>query len=90
MRWLEGDMGAAQFMAQTESHAYGGCNLVLGDFQRGSWVWLTNKAIASDDQAASPVSSSVWRSRMLEPGIMGSPMRRWIHPGPKPVYLRKP
>jgi uncharacterized protein with NRDE domain len=89
MRWLEGDMGAAQFMAQTESHAYGGCNLVLGDFQRGSWVWLTNKAIASDDQAASPGSSSVWRSRMLEPGIYGLSNAALDTPWPKTRALKE-
>lgn len=92
MRWLEGDMDAAQFMAQTNSMAYGGCNLVLGDFQRENWVWLTNKAnvtTASDDRAASAVSSSGWRSRTLEAGIYGLSNAALDTPWPKTRALKE-
>ena len=43
MRWLQGCMNADQFMAQTNSTAYGGFNLVLGDMQTGAWSCLSNR-----------------------------------------------
>lgn len=66
LRWLEGDMGANQFMAQTDGAAYGGFNLVLGDFQSSAWHWLSNQSSGAD---GSPVQS--WQSRALKPGVYG-------------------
>lgn len=45
MRWLQGSMDAGQFMAQTNSTAYGGFNLVLGDMQSGAWSCLSNRPV---------------------------------------------
>ena len=46
MRWLQGGMNADQFKAQTDSTAYGGFNLVLGDMQTGAWSCLSNRPVA--------------------------------------------
>ena len=43
MRWLQGSMDADQFAKQTNSAAYGGFNLVLGDVQTGQWRCLSNR-----------------------------------------------
>lgn len=66
LRWLDSGMDAAQFMAQTDSAAYGPFNLVLGDFQTGAWHWLSNRAAAGSQAAA---ATKGWYSRALMPGI---------------------
>ncbi|MDO9400082.1 MAG: NRDE family protein [Polaromonas sp.] len=78
LRWLEGRMDAAQFMAQTDSAAYGAFNLVLGDFQAASWHWLTNR---SEDATG-------WHSRALGPGIYGLSNGALDTPWPKTRALK--
>jgi uncharacterized protein with NRDE domain len=78
-RWLEGDMDAAQFMAQTDGAAYGAFNLVLGDFQSASWHWLSNR-----DGAA-----AAWQSRALGPGIYGLSNAALDTPWPKTLALKQ-
>lgn len=63
-RWLEADGDAASFIAalNKESGAYGGFNLVLGDFQKNAWIWVTNKAASS---------RTGWHAQTLAPGVYG-------------------
>ncbi len=77
LRWLEGRMDAAQFMAQTDSAAFGPFNLVLGDFQTPAWHWLTNCAGATG-----------WHSRALSPGIYGLSNGALDTPWPKTRALK--
>jgi uncharacterized protein with NRDE domain len=67
LRWLEGGMDAAEFMAQTDSAAYGPFNLVLGDFQANAWHWLSNRGVAGNPEAAAATKG--WYARALMPGI---------------------
>ncbi len=77
-RWLEGDEDAARFMDQTDSAAYGPCNLVLGDFQARSWHWLTNRS-----------ESPGWFSQVLTPGVYGLSNGALDTPWPKTLALKQ-
>jgi uncharacterized protein with NRDE domain len=82
MRWLEGGMDAGQFMAQTDSAAYGGFNLVLGDFQSSAWHWLSNQS----DAYGGPVEG--WRACALRPGVYGLSNGALDTPWPKTRALK--
>lgn len=80
MRWLEGDMDASQFVAGTDSTAYGTFNLVLGDFQSSSgpsWHWLSNQPGLD------------WQARELGPGLYGLSNGALDTPWPKTVALKR-
>jgi uncharacterized protein with NRDE domain len=77
-RWLEGDMDADEFMAHTDSAAYGPFNLVLGDFQTASWHWLTNRA-----------ATPGWHCRALAPGVYGLSNGALDTPWPKTLALKQ-
>ena len=42
-RWLRGDSDEAALLAHIDPAAYGGFNLVVGDFRSGVWAWLSNR-----------------------------------------------
>ncbi len=77
LRWLEGDMDAASFMAQTDGADYGGFNLVIGDFQTASWHWLSNQPGGS------------WQSQTLAPGVYGLSNGALDTPWPKTLALKQ-
>lgn len=81
MRWLEYDGDAADFVAtlKADHSAYAGFNLVLGDFQRNTWTWVTNKS----------ASDSVWQSQALAPGVYGLSNAQLDTPWPKTVELKR-
>lgn len=83
MRWLEGEMDAGQFMAQTDCAAYGAFNLVLGDFQSSAWHWLTNQS----DPDGRPVEG--WQACALKPGVYGLSNGALDTPWPKTRALKK-
>jgi uncharacterized protein with NRDE domain len=100
-KWLEGDMDAQTFMAQTDSAAYGGFNLVLGDLaktseaQQQSWCWLSNRHV---DQGAGPSGTSRlagehgwhgWQIQSLLPGIYGLSNAALDTPWPKTLGLKQ-
>jgi len=78
LHWLTGRMDAATFLAQHDPAAYGGCNLVIGDFQRGQWAWASNRAS----------NPSSWQTRLLTPGIYGLSNALLDTPWPKTLALK--
>ena len=88
MAWLEGGMDADQFMAQTDSDAYGGFNMVLGDLQSGRWTWVSNRLLDVPGPAAGRPQSKGWCSQPLKPGIYGLSNAALDTPWPKTVALK--
>lgn len=81
-RWLESrsDVGAFADLLKNNSHRYGGFNLVLGDMQRNSWSWMTNRSL---------ISASGWHFLTLPVGVYGLSNAALDTPWPKTVYLKK-
>ena len=97
-RWLEGTMDAQTFMAQTDSAAYGGFNLVLGDLathsgpQRQNWFWLSNRSAAQSAASSGAKRLAVaggWQIQALAPGIYGLSNARIDTPWPKTLALKQ-
>lgn len=88
MAWLDGDMDADQFMAQTDSAAYGGFNLVLGDLQSGDWTWVTNRALDVTVPTADRPQTPKWCSQPLKSGIYGLSNAALDTPWPKTIALK--
>ena len=88
MAWLEGDMDAGKFMAQTDSAAYGGFNLVLGDLRSGHWTWVSNRVFDVTGPAADRPQANGWCSQPLKPGIYGVSNAALDTPWPKTVALK--
>ena len=81
-RWLESTEEAESF-ASTLAHSsgdYGGFNLVLGDFEKKVWTWVTNRS------AKTPFSLDI---QHLEPGIYGLSNAALDTPWPKSVALKQ-
>lgn len=76
-RWLDSDAGASSFAAQIDAAAYGGFNLVLGDFKSGDWHWISNKP------------GPGLESRALAPGVYGLSNGALDTPWPKTLALKK-
>ncbi len=76
-RWLDSDGNATSFMAQITPEAYGGFNLVLGDFNSSAWHWLSNKP------------GPGLESRALVPGVYGLSNGALDTPWPKTLGLKK-
>ena len=81
-RWLEADSDAESFVAtlKDEFGDYGGFNLVLGDFQRNAWTWVTNKGVATRPE---------WQLQALRPGVYGVSNAALDTPWPKTVELKR-
>jgi uncharacterized protein with NRDE domain len=75
--WLESAADAAGFMAGIDAQAYGGFNLVLGDFKSGAWHWLSNKP------------GPGLESHALKPGVYGLSNGALDTPWPKTLGLKK-
>ena len=80
-RWLEADGDAESFVATLEEEFgdYGGFNLVLGDFHRNSWSWVTNKGAPTSPE---------WQMQALRPGVYGLSNAALDTPWPKTVELK--
>lgn len=85
-RWLEGSLDAAGFMASTDATAYGGFNLVLGDWQTGNWTWLSNRRLQASGVVTLPDDG--WKFRDLQPGVYGLSNAALDTPWPKTVALK--
>lgn len=80
MRWLAqgGDADAFATALALDSPAYGGFNLVLGDFQSNAWTWLSNR----------PATGSALHVQVLEPGVYGLSNAALNTPWPKTTALQ--
>lgn len=88
MAWLEGNVDADRFMAQTDSMLYGGFNMVLGDLQSGNWTWVSNRVFDGAGLAADRPQTNGWCSQPLEPGIYGVSNAALDTPWPKTIALK--
>jgi uncharacterized protein with NRDE domain len=88
LRWLEGQMNAAQFLADTNPTSYGGCNLLMGDFLRGEWTWASNRANVGAVPLNSQQTTSGWQTMALSPGIYGLSNALLDTPWPKTQALK--
>ena len=86
LHWLTGRMDATTFLAQHDPLAYGGCNLLIGDFQRGQWAWASNRESTSHTNGISSTSS--WQNRLLTPGVYGLSNALLDTPWPKTLALK--
>lgn len=79
-RWLAQGGDAAVFVAALaqEGAAYGGFNLVLGDFQSNAWTWLSNR----------PADGSALHVQTLVPGVYGLSNAALDTPWPKTTALQ--
>ncbi|HQS33083.1 MAG: hypothetical protein B7X59_01325 [Polaromonas sp. 39-63-203] len=91
-RWLESQDDAGAFAAglASESQHFGGFNLVLGDFARNHWTWMTNRwAHGAADQARHDVSHGApWHQQSLAPGVYGLSNAALDSPWPKTTQLK--
>jgi uncharacterized protein with NRDE domain len=80
-RWLESSADAVEFALALEQDgaAYGGFNLVLGDFQTNAWTWLTNRHGAA----------STLHRQALAPGVYGLSNAALNTPWPKTTALQR-
>ena len=80
MRWLaqSGDAGAFATALAQDGAAYGGFNLVLGDFHRNAWTWLSNR----------PAAGSALHVQALNPGVYGLSNAALNTPWPKTTALQ--
>lgn len=83
-RWLEESGDASEFarVVKKASADYGGFNLVLGDFQSNTWMWLTNRF------AATRAAASGWHEQLLPPGVYGLSNAALNTPWPKTTALQ--
>lgn len=85
-RWLEESADASAFARAVKKDCadYGGFNLVLGDFQSNTWMWLSNR-FAAIPSAAAPG----WHEQLLSPGVYGLSNAALNTPWPKTMALKR-
>ena len=67
-RWLAGTGDIDALTDGIDPAAYGGFNLVVGDFHAGQWAWLSNRDVASPH---TEVATACFQKRLLAPGLYG-------------------
>ena len=80
LAWLHGGDLAAWTADHDASH-YAGCNLVLGDPDRGQWWWLTNRDAQQNEL-------SQWLQKPLAAGLYGLSNASLDTPWPKTQRLK--
>ena len=88
LHWLTGRMDATTFLAQHDPAAYGGCNLVIGDFQRGQWAWASNRESTGSTDHSLISRASNWQTSTLAPGVYGLSNALLDTPWPKTLALK--
>jgi uncharacterized protein with NRDE domain len=80
-RWLEASTDASDFALALvrDGAAYGGFNLVLGDFQSNTWTWLSNRH----------GGTSTLHIQALAPGVYGLSNAALNTPWPKTTALQR-
>jgi uncharacterized protein with NRDE domain len=84
-RWLEASADASDFAQalEQEGAAYGGFNLVLGNFQTNAWTWLSNR-----HGVASTLHKHL-HFQALAPGVYGLSNAALNTPWPKTTTLQR-
>jgi uncharacterized protein with NRDE domain len=82
-RWLESQADAADFLTglASEAMAFAGFNLVVGDFERGQWHWVTNRPSKAHQ-------ANALRHEALKPGVFGLSNAALDSPWPKTTRLK--
>lgn len=83
-RWLMGDIGWDTFGQGLEPHAYGGFNLVVGDFSQGFWACISNR----DPQRPHHDSERRLHAQPLGSGVYGLSNAALDTPWPKTQRLK--
>lgn len=85
-RWLQGRGGDEdQLAAAIDPTAYGGFNLVVGDFHRQRWTWLSNR----HPDAPHEGGSNQLHRKSLEAGVYGLSNASLDTPWPKTQRLKR-
>jgi uncharacterized protein with NRDE domain len=82
-RWLEANADAGGFAQAMDGAAYGGFNLVLGDFQTNAWSWLSNR------HGADSALHQHLHFQALPPGVYGLSNAALNTPWPKTTALQR-
>jgi uncharacterized protein with NRDE domain len=81
-RWLQGDLDWDSLQASIDPAAYGGFNLVVGDFHQNLWGWLGNRHPQQPHAAHRPEDARL-HARLLSPGVYGLSNAALDTPWPK-------
>lgn len=84
-RWLQGDGDEDQLANAIDPIAYGGFNLVVGDFHHHRWTWLSNR---HPDAPHEPHSPELHR-KTLAAGVYGLSNASLDTPWPKTQRLKQ-
>ena len=82
-RWLESSGNSEDFLTglAADRTAFAGFNLVLGDFGRSQWHWVTNRRSQWPQDSA-------WHLEALKPGVYGLSNAALDSPWPKTTRLK--
>jgi uncharacterized protein with NRDE domain len=85
-RWLESQVDAEDFVTglAADATAFAGFNLVVGDFERSQWRWVTNRP----SKAHHNNTNSPWHHEALRPGVYGLSNAALDSPWPKTNQLK--
>lgn len=86
MRWLQGGVEWEELESGIDAAAYGGFNLVVGDFHQGFWAWASNRPPEKPHEDH-PADVRL-HSRRLRPGIYGLSNATLDTPWSKTVRLK--
>jgi uncharacterized protein with NRDE domain len=81
-RWLQGGLDWDSLQASIDPAAYGGFNLVVGDFHQNRWGWLGNRHPQQPHAAHQPEDTRL-HARLLPPGVYGLSNAALDTPWPK-------
>ena len=83
-RWLESSGDAEDFLTRlaADPMAFGGFNLVVGDFGRSQWHWVTNRPSGAHQ------NGSALHHEALKPGVYGLSNAALDSPWPKTTRLK--
>lgn len=84
-RWLQGDGDEDRFADTIAPAAYGGFNLVVGDFHSGRWSWLSNRQPDAPHGPHAPVL----HRKGLGAGVYGLSNASLDTPWPKTQRLKR-
>jgi uncharacterized protein with NRDE domain len=84
-RWLRGDGDEDDLAEAIDPGAYGGFNLVVGDFHRARWSWLSNRDPESPHDSGPPAL----HRQALGAGLYGLSNASLDTPWPKTVQLKQ-